>query len=85
MMMSVNLGNIAILKINNADYLCVITGISKSEVVHLLQKADFKEKRIKNLFLYIKMDREILTFVDIEIEIHKFHHYKNPFFKRCRH
>ena len=32
------------LNINCADYSCIINGISKNEVVSLLQKADLNEK-----------------------------------------
>ena len=32
-----------------------------------------------------KVGKEIMKFGDIEIEKHKFDHYKNPFFRRCRH
>ena len=72
-MTSVSLSNIVILNINSADYLCIIIGICKREVAYLLQKADFKEKRatlqnLKNLFLHIKLGREILMFGDIEIK-----------------
>ena len=34
-MMSINLSNIAVLKIKNADYHCIITGISKGEAIKL--------------------------------------------------
>ena len=34
LMMSINLGHIDILKIKNADYRCIITGISKSEAIN---------------------------------------------------
>ena len=44
-MMSLNLSNIAILKKENADYLCIISRISKSEVTKLLQNNDFSEKK----------------------------------------
>ena len=37
LMMSMNLSNIAILKTKNANYRCIITGISKSEAIKLLQ------------------------------------------------
>ena len=37
LMMSVNLSNIAILNINNADYCCIISRISKSESVNFLK------------------------------------------------
>ena len=40
-----NLSNNAILKIKNADYRCVIRGISKSEVINLMQNIDLTEKR----------------------------------------
>ena len=36
LMMSMNLSDIAILKIKNADYCCIITGISKSEAINLI-------------------------------------------------
>ena len=39
-----NLCDIAILSIKNADYFYVITGISKSEAVKLLQNIDLTEK-----------------------------------------
>ena len=44
LMMSMNLSNIVILNIHGADYCCIISGISKSEAVSLLQKDDLKEK-----------------------------------------
>ena len=37
-MMSMNLSNIGILKIENANYHCVITGISKSEAIEINAK-----------------------------------------------
>ena len=43
-MMSMNLSNIAILKIENADYCCIITGISKSEAIKLLKNMDLTLK-----------------------------------------
>ena len=44
LIMSMNLRDIAILKIESADYHCIITGISKSEVIKLLQNIDLAEK-----------------------------------------
>ena len=44
LMMSVNLCNIAILKIKNANYCCIISGISKSAVIKLLQNIELTEK-----------------------------------------
>ena len=37
LMMSMNLSDIAILNIKGSDYHCIITGISKSEAISLLQ------------------------------------------------
>ena len=39
-----NLSNIAILKIKNAEYRWIISGISKSEAIKLLQNIDLTEK-----------------------------------------
>ena len=44
LMISTNLNNITILKIKNADYGCIITGISKCEAAKLLQNIDLTEK-----------------------------------------
>ena len=44
-MMSMNLRDIAILKIKCTDYRCIITGISKSEAIKLLQDFDLTEKK----------------------------------------
>ena len=40
-----NLDDIAILSINGIDFKCIISGISKSEAVKVLQNVDFNEKR----------------------------------------
>ena len=78
-----NLSDIAILKIKSSDYRCIISLISKSEAINLMQNADLTKKSrtlssIKNLLLYIKMGKEILTFGNIEIEKNKFSHHKIP-------
>ena len=39
LMMSMNLSDIALLKIHGVDYRCTVIGISKNEVVSLLQEA----------------------------------------------
>ena len=39
-----NYSNIAILKIKNVDYRCIITGISKSEAINLMQDINLTEK-----------------------------------------
>ena len=44
LMMSMNLSDIAILNIKGSDYRCIISLISKSEVVNLLQNADLTKK-----------------------------------------
>ena len=43
-MMSMYLSNITILNIDKADYCCIISRISKSEAITLLQNADLAEK-----------------------------------------
>ena len=51
LMMPMNLGNIAIVKIKNVVYGCIITGISKDEAIKLFQNIDLieKAKLYKNL------------------------------------
>ena len=60
--MSINLDDIAILNINDINY--------RFEAVNLLQNADFIEK---SGVLYMKMDKKLIKFREIEIEKHKFH------------
>ena len=43
-MMSMNLSNIAVLYNKSAGYCCIIIGISKSEVINLMQNSDLTEK-----------------------------------------
>ena len=43
-MMSINYSDSHILNIDGADYYYIISGISKSEAVSLLQKADLNQK-----------------------------------------
>ena len=43
-MMSMNLSNVAILNIKSTDYRCIISGISKSEAINLMQNIDLTEK-----------------------------------------
>ena len=38
-MINVNIGNIAIITIKNADYRCIIHSISKSKVINLLENS----------------------------------------------
>ena len=42
--MSINLSNMDILNIRGSDYQCIISLISKNEVINLLQNADLTEK-----------------------------------------
>ena len=44
LMMSINLGDIAILNIKGSDYRCVFSGISKSEAINLMKNIDLTEK-----------------------------------------
>ena len=44
LMMPMHLSTISILNIKNADYRCIISGISKNEAINLMQNADFTEK-----------------------------------------
>ena len=41
--MSMNFKDIAVLKIKNTDYRCIITGLSKSEAIKSLQNVDLTE------------------------------------------
>ena len=43
-MMSMSISNTATLNIRGADYRCVISGISKSETINLMQNIDLTEK-----------------------------------------
>ena len=58
-MISMKLSNIAVLSIKGADYCCIITGISKSEAINLMQniflsKIKWDIIKYKNLFSDIK-------------------------------
>ena len=46
-MMSMNLSDIAILNNESADYCCIISGISKSEAINLMQNIDLTKKRLE--------------------------------------
>ena len=47
-MISINLSDIAILNIKASDYCCVISLISKTETIKLLQNAEIFENIYKN-------------------------------------
>ena len=40
-----NLSDIAVFNIKGSDYCCIISGISKSEAIKLLQNIDLTEKK----------------------------------------
>ena len=44
LLMSMNISDVVIPKIKGSDYCCIITGISKSEAIKLLQNFDLIEK-----------------------------------------
>ena len=43
-MMSIKFSDIAILNIKNADYCCILSGISKNEAINLMENADLTKK-----------------------------------------
>ena len=53
-MMSMSLSNIAISNIENVDYRCIISAISKSKAKKLMENFDLTEKRgtLKNIKIY---------------------------------
>ena len=44
LMMSMNLSDVAILSIKDYNYRCIISGINKSEVIHLMQNTSLAKK-----------------------------------------
>ena len=56
LMMSMKLDDIAILKIKNADYHCIISGINKIEAIKLLQNIDFTKKSVKQYINLLKIN-----------------------------
>ena len=74
-MMSVNLSDIAILNIKGSDYCCIISWISSNLAIGLKQNADLLKKvehyKLKNtniLKSYLKMEKSVIKFGDIEIQ-----------------
>ena len=62
-----NLSDIVTLSFKGSDYRCISSLISKNEAINLMQNADLTEKsgtleNMNNLFSYIRMGKEILTF-----------------------
>ena len=72
LMMSMNLGNVAILDIKGFDYCCIISRIIKITHVPITKhRIDRKKRSIRNSKIYLfhtKMGKEILTFGDSEIK-----------------
>ena len=54
LMLSINLGNINILKSHGIDYWCIINRISKSEAINLMQNIDLSKKSgtLKNMKIH---------------------------------
>ena len=75
LVMSMNISDIAILNIKVSDYCCIISGISKSNAINLMQNVDLIEMpniiKHKKILSRIKMGKEILKFGDIKIEKNK--------------
>ena len=79
-----NLSDIAILNIKGANYCCIVSGISKSEAISLMQKWLDIVKH-KSLSSHIKMSKEILTFGEIEIKKKRnFTAIKVLIFRKCK-
>ena len=80
LMISINLNDHTVLKINGVDYCGIINGISKSDAMNVLRNADLTEKKEhykdkechKNLLPYIKWVKELLKVKN------KFHQHKSP-------
>ena len=73
--------NTAIFNIFSVDNCCIINGIRKSDFINL-SNVDLRKSgalwNIKTLFIMNKkMNNEIITVNDIEIEKSKLHHRKN--------
>ena len=79
-----NISDIAILNIKVYDYCFIISGISKSNAINVMQNIDLTEMpniiKHKKILSHIKMGKEILKFGDIKIEKNKFIPIKVLFF-----
>ena len=74
--MFVNLSNIASLNTKYVDYRCIITGISKSDAIKLLQKIDLTEKVEHYTKSNIKSNVEAINLPEILIETKIVKNYK---------
>ena len=70
--MSLNIDMIAILSIHGADCCCIISEISKSEAIKLMQNIDLTKKEgywnIKHLLSHIKIGKNLQCFVILELK-----------------
>ena len=57
--LSVNISDIAIITVNNVDYRCIITNISKFEAIDLLENSVLGYIYIKNIFLIFSLFKAI--------------------------
>ena len=57
LMMSINLSDIAILKIKSGDYCCIISGPSKNEAINFMQNTNLTKKSRK----YLPLTRLLLV------------------------
>ena len=62
--MSMNISDIAVLNIKGVDYCCIIRGISKNEVIDLMQNVNLTEKSRTLKQKSVKVGKEILIFGD---------------------
>ena len=76
LMMSINLSNIAILKIKDSYHHCIISIISKNEATKLLGNADLTEKKLNIINLKNTKRFESIKSGDIEMLKQKFHQHK---------
>ena len=66
--------SIYVLNIHGFVYRCIIVGISKSEIIRFIKSADLNKKsesliNIETFFYHVlKMNKEIITFGNTEIE-----------------
>ena len=84
-MISIDLSDIVISNVNDANYRSIINGISKCHALNLLKNADlikmehYKDKKnSKKIITIFEMGKETITFGKIEVEKQKFHQHKSP-------
>ena len=80
LMMSISLSDTAILNIHGADYCCIISGISKSEAINLMQNTNSTRKK----WSIIKHKKLLSRLVILKLKSINFTVVKVLFFRRCR-